>query len=49
MRTPVITAEEGSDKPGHFRGAVGQEHMTSMPDDMQLRMRDAPGEDPAVG
>ena len=31
MRTPVITAEEGGDKPGHFRGAVEQEHMTSMP------------------
>lgn len=49
MRTPLITAEEGGDEPGHFCGAVEQEYMTSMPDDMQLCVRDAPGKDPAVG
>jgi hypothetical protein len=34
MRTPVITAKEGGDKPGHLRRAVEQEHMTSMPDEL---------------
>jgi len=49
MRTPVITAEEGGDEPGHLRGAVEQGQVTSTPDDVQSCIRDAPGEDPAVG
>ena len=34
MRTPVLTAEEGGDEPGHLRGAVEQEQVTSTPDDV---------------
>jgi hypothetical protein len=49
MGGPVITAEESGHEPGHLRGVVEQEQVTSTPDNVQLCLRDALGEDPAVG
>jgi len=43
MRTLVITAEEGGNEPGHLRGAVEQEQVTSTPDDVQSCVRGCTG------